>query len=303
MAQFAPRRDPQADTAPSSLAVDWVAICRRIVEAQKEIASHYDGLGLTTYVGRGASGDLTLLIDKEFEDAIFAELANVEETASFVAISEERGEVVFGQTESPVRVVIDPIDGSENVKRGIPTFSLSIAVADGPSMADVVFAYVYDFSTQEEWVAVRGSGATLNERPLDPELLNEIAREATASNTDRELGIVGFESAEPHLMSGAVDFLVGRANLIRIIGSVAITLCYVGAARIDAMLTAGPCRSVDAAAGQLIARESGALVAFEGLDLSEAGLSLDARYRLVAARKESALEIIRAAQAATGRRQ
>ncbi len=35
-------------------------------------------------------------------------------------------------------VVIDPIDGSTNAKRGLPHFALSIAVADGPTMADVV---------------------------------------------------------------------------------------------------------------------------------------------------------------------
>ena len=38
------------------------------------------------------------------------------------------------------RVVIDPIDGSLNAKRGIPFFSLSIAVADGDTMGDVEFA-------------------------------------------------------------------------------------------------------------------------------------------------------------------
>lgn len=278
---------------------DWVAICRRIVKTQKEIVTRYrEHADLMTYHSRGASGDLTLLIDKEFEDAVFQELAGLKDSFNFVVISEERGEVVFG-SDKTVRVVLDPIDGSENVKRGIPAFGLSIAVADGPTMADVAFAYVYDFATNEEWVAHRGRGAKLDGRPLSPERLNEIVTRAAASYTGG-LGIVGFESAEPQLMQGAVDFLVGRAYLLRVIGSIAITLCYVGAARMDAMLTSGTCRSVDAAAGQLIARECGALVAFEGLDLSEARLGLDARYRVVAARTKEALEVVKAAQAATG---
>ena len=40
-----------------------------------------------------------------------------------------------------------------NAKRGIPFFSLSIAVADGTAMGDVFFGYVYDFGSGEEWTA------------------------------------------------------------------------------------------------------------------------------------------------------
>ena len=52
------------------------------------------------------------------------------------------------------------------------------------------------------------------------------------------------------------------------------------------MLATRPCRSVDAAAAQLIAREAGALVAFEDLALDAADLGLDARYRVTAAATE-----------------
>ena len=61
----------------------------------------------------------------------------------------------------PTRVVVDPIDGSVNAKRGIPFFSFSLAVAEGATMRDVVFGYVYDFGTGEEWTAERGKGAFL----------------------------------------------------------------------------------------------------------------------------------------------
>ena len=68
-----------------------------------------------------------------------------------------------------VRVIIDPIDGSLNAKRGIPHHALSIAVADGATMADVAFGYVYDFGPREEWWARRGEGAWLNGERLDPD--------------------------------------------------------------------------------------------------------------------------------------
>ncbi len=65
-----------------------------------------------------------------------------------------------------VRVVIDPIDGSLNARRHLPSFSLSFAVASGPSMADVEFGYVYDFGAGEEFFARRGGGAFLDGEPL-----------------------------------------------------------------------------------------------------------------------------------------
>jgi fructose-1,6-bisphosphatase/inositol monophosphatase family enzyme len=66
------------------------------------------------------------------------------------------------------------------------------------------------------------------------------------------------------------------------------------------MLTARACRSVDAAGGQLIAREAGALVEFEGLQLAEAPLGLDARYRVAAGLDREGLELMLAAQAPAG---
>ena len=65
-----------------------------------------------------------------------------------------------------MRVVIDPLDGSLNAKRGLTHHALSIAVADGPTMADVVFGYVFDFGPGEEWYARRGEGAWLSGKPI-----------------------------------------------------------------------------------------------------------------------------------------
>ena len=57
------------------------------------------------------------------------------------------------------RLVLDPIDGSMNAKRGVPFFSVSLAVAEGPTMADVFFGYVFDFGTREEWTAQSRRGS------------------------------------------------------------------------------------------------------------------------------------------------
>jgi myo-inositol-1(or 4)-monophosphatase len=83
---------------------------------------------------------------------------------------------------------------------------------------------------------------------------------------------------------------------LRVIGSIAITASYVAAGRFDAMIGLRPCRSVDAAAGQLIVREAGGLVAFGDLGLGEADLGLEARYPIAAAAGERGMAILRDAR-------
>lgn len=261
---------------------DWPGICRRIVAAQRRLFEQTpDREGRTEYEGVGEGGDRSLVIDRRCEDEVFAELEQLAATgASFVAISEERGEVVFG-SGGPARVVIDPIDGSLNARRTLPSHSLSIALASGASMADVEFGYVYDFGAGEEFAAGRGEGATLDGHRV------EVAADA------EKLELLGVESAEPGRLRPVAEALSGRVYRLRVIGSIAIATAYVAAGRLDGMLSLRPCRSVDIAAAQLIVREAGGAVAFGDLELSEVDLGLEARYPILAAAGEQGLTLIR----------
>jgi myo-inositol-1(or 4)-monophosphatase len=264
-----------------------LGICRRIVAAQREIfAATATREDRTVYEGVGEGGDRALAIDRSCEDAVFAELeALAGAGASFIAVSEERGEVAFG-SGGGLRVVIDPIDGSLNARRTIPSHSVSIALASGPTMADVEFGFVHDFGAEEEFSAWRGRGAMAGGHP------------ARAAASGERLEVVGLESAEPEWALPVLDVLAGNVYRLRVVGSIAITAAYVAAGRFDAMLSLRPCRSVDAAAAQLIVREGGGAVAFGDLDLSEAPLDLEARYPIAAAGGADALAMVRSAQAA-----
>lgn len=266
---------------------DWLGICRRIVAAHRGLfAAAPSSEERTVYEGIGVGGDRTLAIDARCEDVVFAELERLAaDGASLVAVSEERGEVEFG-SGGRARVVIDPIDGSLNARRTIPAHSLSIAVASGSSMADVEFGFVHDFGAEEEFVARRGEGASLDGKPI---------RVAAAGET---LEVVGIESAEPEWSLPALEVLCGRVYRLRVVGSIAISAAYVGAGRFDGMLSLRPCRSVDAAAAQLIVREAGGVVAFDDLPLAEAPLDLEARYPIAAALGGAELETILSAQRA-----
>jgi myo-inositol-1(or 4)-monophosphatase len=268
---------------------DWLDACRRATAGLREMLIQYPTTRERAEEtgSRGEGGDRTLVIDEAAEDLVFAELDRLHAAGRrFVAISEERGAVDYG--DPAVRVVIDPIDGSLNAKRRITHHCLSVAVAEGDTMADVVFGYVHDLGPDEEWVASRGAGAYHDNRMLDT------ATHERRADGDK-LEVLGIESADPRWVADAADDLRDSAHRLRAIGSIAISLCQVAAARFDGMVTLKRCRAVDAAAGQLIVREAGGLVAFTGYeDPLAAPLDVVPRSPVIAARTERALTELRA---------
>ena len=257
----------------------WLDACRRMVAEQAELYRATSSIDdRTEYAGRGEGGDRSLVIDREAERIVFDELERLHELGGrFTAISEERGEVVFGDGAAPDRVVIDPIDGSLNARRTLPSFALSVAVAGGKTMADVSLGFVHDFGAGEEFVAEREEGARLGGEPM------------LARGPGYGLELVGLEATKPELILPIVAGLQGKAYRCRGVGSLAITLCYVAGGRFDGMLSARPCRSVDVAAAQLIAREAGASVEFGHHRPEEVGLDLDARFPIAAGLDEELL--------------
>jgi myo-inositol-1(or 4)-monophosphatase len=276
--------DQPSKAVDGLLAHDWLGACRRAARGLEAVLrEHPTSTQRVVETGeRGEGGDLTLVIDALAESAVFDELDRLHEAgARFTAVSEERGLVDYGDPD--VLVVIDPIDGSMNAKRGLTHHALSVAVADGPTMADVAFGYVYDLGPGEEWRAIRGGGAFLNDVPLD-DPMPERRRQ------DGKLELVAIESANPKWLAASSDALVSVTGRVRAMGSIAISLCQVAATRVDGMATLWNCRAVDAAAAQLIVRESGGLVAFTAMDEPlGAPLDLEPRSPVVAARSEVAL--------------
>jgi myo-inositol-1(or 4)-monophosphatase len=221
------------------------------------------------------------VIDTVAEDAIFSELEAL--GVGLTAVSEERGRVAIGGG-GPVHVVIDPIDGSRNARRRMPLYAVSIAVADEPTMGGVAFGYVKDLGSGEEWSAERGAGARLDGEPLAP------------LPAGADLEVLALEMVQARDLMRPVQALAdtGAARL-RALGCVALSLCFVAAGRFDALVTLSACRSVDAAAGQLIVREAGGSVAFTegGEDPLGAGLDMDMRSPLIAAASAGLVDRLR----------
>jgi myo-inositol-1(or 4)-monophosphatase len=273
------------EPAPAGIAAHrWLGALRRAGRRIGEEAAAMPVAERRRPLGRGAGGDTTLAIDQLAEDIVLAELELLRaDGAAFAVLSEECGEIgLIAGAAAAALVVVDPIDGSLNARRGLPAFSTSIAVADGPLMGDVAIAYVRDHSSGEEHTAIRGGGARTNDRPLQP---------APAGM----LEIVALEGASPARLAAAVPALA-EAYRVRVIGSIALSLCTVGAGRCDAMAGLSPARAVDIAAAQLFAREAGALVGLPTPeDLPSAPIDAVSRRPVVAARASSQLPALYAA--------
>jgi myo-inositol-1(or 4)-monophosphatase len=275
---------PSMQPTGTALDADWLGACRAAVDGLRDVLRAHPGTRQraveTGDLGEG--GDRTLVIDEGAEQAVFGQLDALHAAGHrFTAVSEERGEVDYG--DAGVRVVIDPIDGSLNAKRLLPHYALSIAVADGPTMADVAFAFVYDFGAGEEWTAVRDEGALLDGVRLDPALPERRA-------ADGRLELLGIEQADPRWVAASLERLEATTRRLRVVGAIAVTLCQVAAARLDGMASLLDCRAVDAAAAQLIVREAGGFVAFPKCsDPLAAPLDVAARSPVVAARSADTL--------------
>ena len=161
-----------------------------------------------------------------------------------------------------------------------------LAVAEGPAMRDVVFGYVYDFGTGEEWTATRGGGAFLDGvrlggvKPKDP------------------IEILSFEGTTTAAIAEHATAVAAVSTRLRVMGSLALSLCHLAAGRVDGVCSLKGARSVDIAAAQLLVRECGsAIELFEAPPFGDAPLDLVPRSRLAAAGTPALVEALAAALA------
>jgi myo-inositol-1(or 4)-monophosphatase len=250
----------------SALGADWLAACHLAGHRVRAALGKFATLGeRSAEHGRGEGGDMTLAVDRAAEDAVIQAFEALGRPLTL--LSEERGTVELSGGGGPL-VVVDPIDGSKNARRGLPFFCLSIAVAEGRSSGDIVFGYVLDLGSQEEWWAERGGGAFRDGLRLE-------------CDPDARLEMVGLETARPELLASCAE-AIGRSGAARLrtLGSVALSICWIADRRLDAMTSLRPVRVVDFAAAQLVLREAGGAFGLPEGDADAAPLDLEFRARV-----------------------
>jgi myo-inositol-1(or 4)-monophosphatase len=171
----------------------------------------------------------------------------------------ELGEVELA--ESPVRWVLDPIDGTVNFVLGLPYFAISIAAqVDGETVAGCVL----NPSSGQLFRAAAGHGAFLGDRRLTGPRSVPLDQAVLATG-------FSYDPARRARQGRAAGVLLGRVGNLRRMGSAALDLCALAAGWVD-LYYEGPLYEWDFAAGLLIATEAG--VATSGLRGRPAGTEL-----------------------------
>ena len=96
--------------------------------------------------------------DQEIED--FIRTCVAQEHPELSILGEEYGET---KTDSNVRLIIDPIDGTKNFVAGIPFFATLLAIEEDN---EVIAGLVSAPATGDKWWAAKGEGAYHNGKPI-----------------------------------------------------------------------------------------------------------------------------------------
>src|ERR1700722_1838322 len=159
-------------------------------------------------------------------------------------------------SKSGLSWLIDPIDGTANYLRGLPNYSISIAVVNEK---EALVGVVYDPTLDESFTAIDGHGAALNGHPV------------TCSAAALAEAIIGtgfsYSSTRRARQAEVLLDVLPAVGDIRRPGSAAVSLCWVACGRLDGFFETG-LSPWDFAAGALIARESGADVRGAEIDRS-----------------------------------
>jgi myo-inositol-1(or 4)-monophosphatase len=157
----------------------------------------------------------------------------------------------------PVIWVIDPVDGTTNYSRQIPTYCISISAAakQSSSESDVrryvpVAGVIYDPMRDELFSADAGGPSTLNGRKLSVSKVNDIGEAVICMDWSRD-----FENRQAMLF--AIDRFAQQARTIRATGSASLSLAWVAAGRIDVYFNYGVGPWDVAAAAVIISRAGG----------------------------------------------
>lgn len=254
---------------------EWLDLFKGIGQKMRGgLSAFLEKEGGTVPLGKGAGGDKTFPVDKWAEDLIIAALETAHRDGeAFTLVSEELGMRPFGAGETVV--LVDPVDGSNNAKSGIPFFSTSLALLRGDTLGTLAAGYVLNLANGDEFCAIRGRGAYKNGRQIRTSPVQGIT-------------IVGYEASAPATDLPRILPLLTRAGRTRCFGSTALDLAYLASGAMSVFVTGAASRAFDYAAGMLILEEAdGIITDFEGMTLDHITVGLGRTVPLVASKNDA----------------
>jgi len=228
-------------------------------------------------LGLGADGTSTKLVDDVAEQVCIDLISDKGRILNI--LSEEAGFIDNGAEKT---LVMDPIDGTHNAIRGIPFYSISLAVGQ-KRLSDVEYGLVRNLVSGDTYWAERGKGAFLNDIKLKTKPM---------PSKDAMFSVYIGSRATDKALAVAAAPRRGRA-----LGCASLEMCLVASGAFDVyFLNYSPStysmRVIDIAASTLILREAGGEVFNDTYDILDMGFDLKERTNVIAVGDKRALEII-----------
>ncbi|MBN1215735.1 MAG: hypothetical protein JXA99_09900 [Candidatus Lokiarchaeota archaeon] len=235
-------------------------------------------------IKKGVGGDNSMHIDIISENIIIDELKK--NKINIMLISEEIGELIIGDEkivkETEEKLIIDPIDGSNNSIRDIPFFCVSIAYAKGSTIDNVEKAVILNLTTKDIFWAEKDKGAFFNNKKI-PKLDH--------SSIDKLIFEVDINLQKASKQFRKYSSIFEMIYRIRIMGSTALSFCLFSRGSIDGYINLkNKMRVVDIAAAYLIVKESGGQILSRNGEKLNIALSMNNIPPLVVCRPD--LELI-----------
>lgn len=245
---------------------------KRLFDEMPEILNK---LSAKEFLKIGASGDKTYPIDQKAEEIIFEELNTYYRRGGrFTLISEEYGFKDFGDIRR--KILIDPVDGSNNARMGIPFYSTSIALVEGDILKETRIGYVINLVNGEEFWAIEGKGAFMSD-------YHSREHKKINASPETEINLVLYEAASPSRDLLKIIPLLKRSNRTRCLGSTALDLSYLAKGACSLLIIPFPSRSFDYAAGWIILKEAGGIITdLDGNDIGGTSIGVEKTVSLVA---------------------
>ncbi len=142
--------------------------------------------------------------------------------------------------------VVDPLDGTYNYLRNQPCTCVSLGLMRG---TEPVLGVIFNFTAQKTYLGIPGDGTYINGKKITPAWVNKISDACI---------MTGFPAAADKSAPAMEIFMreVSRYKKIRMIGSAALALAYVGEGAADTYYESGT-NLWDVAAGLAIIKASG----------------------------------------------
>ena len=211
--------------------------------------------------------ELKELLDSEAQQAIHDAL---KQTGKPIQVISEEGDYTFGRN-GPY-LIVDPVDGTTNMAKGIPFAATSMALSKSQGLSGVVAGLVMNLYTGEAYRAERNKGAWLGARRISSAQSRPVSEAMVSIDIGKGAPL------------GGIEGVIRQAGHLRQMGSAALSLCQLATGLIDAHVDMRDMvRPTDVAAGLLILKEAGGAYAIDGTRDGDLELRRDKTLRLVAA--------------------